>query len=250
MPRGPKGERARDHQLGKIHTFAERRVKALSVVTWLGIAWVVPWPATGQTHSPGHMEISGSPCRPISYKRSELGCYTLMTQALGPLPQDLPLFWHLDTHPTREAADAAKGPRSIVFEAFGRVWLSTIAASDRAPSGGRRVAAIGPIPLPDAAEFTAMYVEATFLPGGSVAAHRHSGPELWYTLSGEQCLETPDGKMVMRAGESVIVPGNTPMVPLAAKTQTPRSLILILHDSAQAPSTSVHDWTPKGLCRE
>ena len=31
------------------------------------------------------------------------------------------------------------------------------------------------------------------------AVHRHSGPEAWYTVSGETCLETPDGTQVGRA---------------------------------------------------
>lgn len=94
-----------------------------------------------------------------------------------------------------------------------------------------------------------MYMEATFRPGGSVAAHRHPGPELWYTLSGEQCLETPDGKTVARAGESTIIPGGTPMALLARGTELRRSLVLILHDASQPASTCIQDWTPQGLCR-
>ena len=82
-------------------------------------------------------------------------------------------------------------------------------------------------------------------------AHRHSGPEAWYTLSGETCLETPEGKMIGRAGGShVIVPGGPPMHLTATGTETRRALVLILHDSAQPPTTMAPDWTPKSLCRD
>jgi hypothetical protein len=91
---------------------------------------------------------------------------------------------------------------------------------------------------------------AVFTPGVTAPAHRHSGPEAWYTLTGETCLETPDGKMVGRAGGSqVIVPGGPPMHLTATGTETRRALLLILHDSTKPPTTPAPDWTPIGLCR-
>ncbi len=99
-------------------------------------------------------------------------------------------------------------------------------------------------------KYTAQYMEAIFTPGMTAAAHRHSGPEAWYTLTGETCLETPEGKFVGRAGgEYVIVPGGRPMHLTAIGTETRRSLVLVLHDSSQLPRTPAHDWMPKGLCR-
>lgn len=193
--------------------------------------------------------VSVADCPPISEKRSEIGCYVLTHQPLGALPE-IPLFWHLDTFPTRQTAETAKAPRSTVVEAFGQTWLLTIAERGWRTAGGKRVAEIGPLPRPAVAEFTAMYLEATFVPGGSVAAHRHSGPEVWYTLSGEQCLETPEGRTIARAGESTIIPGGLPMALLARGTETRRSVVLILHDSSQPASTFVNDWAPKGLCEK
>ena len=95
-------------------------------------------------------------------------------------------------------------------------------------------------------------MEAIFTPGMTSSAHFHSGPEAWYTLSGETCLETPQGKQVGRAGgEYVIVPGGPPMHLTATGTETRRALVLILHETSKPPSTLiVHDWTPKGLCRQ
>jgi quercetin dioxygenase-like cupin family protein len=198
--------------------------------------------------APAQQYLSVSDCPPISEKRSEIGCYVLSHQPLGHLPEG-PLFWHLDTYPTRQAAEMAKGPRGTVVETFGKAWLLTIAERGWRASSGTQVAEIGPLPLPPAAEFSAMYLEATFVPGDSVAAHRHSGPEVWYTLSGEQCLETPAGRTVAHAGESTIIPGGSPMALLAVGKETRRSIVLILHDSSQPASTFINDWTPKGLCK-
>lgn len=38
-------------------------------------------------------------------------------------------------------------------------------------------------------------MKATFKPGMKSRIHRHSGLEAWYTISGETCLETPEGSM-------------------------------------------------------
>jgi hypothetical protein len=85
----------------------------------------------------------------------------LIRQPLGVLPQR-PLFWDIDTFPTRSAAEAEKGARGSVVEAFGKVWLLTIAEQGWRAQGGERVAEIGPIPLQQATGFTAMYMEVTF----------------------------------------------------------------------------------------
>lgn len=188
-------------------------------------------------------------CKPVSQRTGELGCWITVNAALGQLPQR-PVFWHLDTYPTRAAAEAAKGPRGAVVESLGKVWLLTIDVAGWRPSGGERVAEIGPLPVSADAKYSAQYMEAIFTPGMTAPAHRHSGPEAWYTLAGETCLETPEGKTVGRAGGShVIVPGGPPMHLTATGTETRRALVLILHDSSQPPTTPAPDWTPKGLCK-
>ena len=218
-----------------------RQLPAMVIAS--AILLLAPLPAVAQ-----HL-VSTAGFPEITEKRTEIGCYILTHQSLGRLPE-APLFWHLHTYPTRRAAEIARGSRSTVVEAFQQIWLLTIAERGWQPSGGHRVAEIGPLPLPPAADFTAMYAEATFLPGGSVAPHRHSGPEVWYTLTGEQCLETPTGKMVARAHESTIIPAGLPMALLTLGTETRRALFLILHDSSQPASTFIDDWTPKGLCEK
>jgi hypothetical protein len=59
----------------------------------------------------------------------------------------------------------------------------------------------------------------------------------------------PGGKLVGSAGGApVIVPGGPPMLLTATGTEQRRALTLILHESSKAPTTVIHDWTPRGLC--
>jgi quercetin dioxygenase-like cupin family protein len=188
-------------------------------------------------------------CQPVSQRTGELGCWIMATTLLGQLP-DQPIFWHLDTFPTRAAAEAAKGPRGTVVESLGKVWLLTIDVAGWRPSGGERVAEIGPLPVSTGVSYVSECMEAVFTPGMTAPVHRHPGPETWYTVSGETCLETPQGKMLGRAGgDPVIVPSGPPMHLTATGTETRRALVLILHDASQPATTPASDWTPKGLCQ-
>ena len=176
------------------------------------------------------------------------GAGAIATNVLGALPQ-VPLYWHMDTYPTRAAAEAAKTTRSSVAESFGKIWLFTIAEADWKPSGGERVAKIGPLPLNATGNFTASYLDAATQPGFETDVHRHGGPEALYTLSGEVCLETPQGKMVGRAGgEPLLVAGELPMRLTSIGKVTRRSIVLVLHDSSQPWKVPANGWTPKGLC--
>ena len=142
------------------------------------------------------------------------------------------------------------GPRGTVLESLGKIWLLTIADAGWHPSGGERVAEIGPLPVAAGEKYSAQYMEAIFTPGMTAPPHVHSGPEAWYTQAEETCLETPEGKQIGRAGgQYVIVPGGPPMHLTATGTEQRRSLVLILHESAKPATTPVHDWTPKGLCK-
>ncbi len=188
-------------------------------------------------------------CRPVSQRTAEVGCWIMIDDALGQLPR-APIFWHLDSFPTRAQAEVAKGQRGTVIESLGRVWLFTIDVAGWRPTSGERVAEIGPLPVRAELAYSAQYMEAIFTPGMTAPAHRHSGSEAWYTISGETCLETPDGAMVGRAGGAhVIVPGGPPMHLTATGKDTRRALVLILHDSSQPATTPADDWTPKGLCK-
>jgi quercetin dioxygenase-like cupin family protein len=192
--------------------------------------------------------VPGGMCRPVSERTQEIGCWILSNDPVGELTGSQ-TFWHLDAFPTREAAEIAKTRRSTVVQALGKVWLLTIGNENWRASGGEHVSTIGPLPI-TAGVYAAQYMEAVFTPGMTAAEHTHSGPEAWYTIAGETCLETPDGKQVGRAGAPpVIIPGGPPMHLTATGTEIRRALVLILHDANKPATTLHHDWKPKGLCK-
>ena len=76
----------------------------------------------------------------------------------------------------------------------------------------------------------------------------HSGPEVFYTETGETCLETPSGMQVSRQGHDVIVPEGDPMELVATGSNARRGLVLVLHSSLKPHTTVVTDWHSSGLC--
>ena len=186
-------------------------------------------------------------CLPVAQRTAEIGCWVIADQAIGKLPPGT-VSWHLDTYPTRAEAEIARRPGATVVESIGKVWLLTVGETGWRPSGGERVAEIGPLPVDRDAEYAAQYLEAIFQPGMKSIVHRHGGPEVWYTATGETCLETPQGKLVGAPGQHVIVPGGPPMELTATGTELRRAVVLILYDVTKPASTIEHEWKPKGLC--
>ena len=109
-----------------------------------------------------------------------------------------------------------------------------------------RIAEIGPLFVKSGERYTALYAEGISNVGDVTPVHHHPAPEAWYTTAGEMCVETPAGKMVGRAGETNIIPADTPVTILATGTEQRRSVWLVLHESAH-PWTAPINWTPKGL---
>jgi quercetin dioxygenase-like cupin family protein len=189
-------------------------------------------------------------CKPVSERTEDIGCWVIAHQPLGKLPNS-EIFWHLYAYPTRAEAEGVKGSRGTVVESLGKIWLLAIESKSWRPAGGERMAQIGPLPIDAGEPYSAQYMEAIFAPGMTSRTHIHSGPEAWYTVSGETCLETPKGKQVGRpGGEHVIVPGGLPMHLTAIGTETRRALVLILHKTSKPSTTPVHDWVPRELCTQ
>jgi hypothetical protein len=211
-------------------------------VLWLLTTLSLRAPASAQS-------LAFGACKPLIERTSEVGCWILVDQPVGRI-EEAQVFWHLDVYPSRPEAEKAKGPRGTVVESLGKVWLLTIEKQGWRPTiKGERIAEIGPLPVITGEAYSAVFMEAILNPGMTSAIHTHSGPEAWYTVAGETCLETPSGKLVGSAGGApVIVPGGPPMLLTATGSAQRRALTLILHESSKAPTTVVHDWTPKGLC--
>jgi hypothetical protein len=214
-----------------------------AVCLWLALP-MPPSSSAPQTQTP---ELPT--CLPIAQRVHEVGCWIIVDAPVGRVSPD-PVFWHLDTFATRAAAEAAKRPGAAIIEALQKIWLMTIANADFRAASGDHITSIGPLPVDSTIEYSATYMEAVFTPGMESLTHTHSGPEAWYTMTGETCLETPDGRMVGRAGgPPVIVPAGSPMHLTATGNVTRRAIVLVLHDRLQPATTVTHAWIPKGLCR-
>ena len=114
---------------------------------------------------------------------------------------------------------------------------------------GTLVARVGPLLLPPAPNYTAIYSYAVMAPGQRSRVHTHPGPEGWYVLAGEQCLETSVGGFRGRARETVVVPGNVPMELYISGSALRRALVVVVHDSRQPRGTPA-SWIPPGACRK
>ena len=186
-------------------------------------------------------------CKPVSERTGPEGCWILDSKVLGKLPSQ-PVFWTLDVYPDRSSAQAAATSSSTVLYALGRVWLLTVGEKSATPEGGLRVTQVGPLPVRANEDYTAQYRESIMIPGAVSRTHVHSGPEAFYTDTGETCLETSAGKQVSRKGHDVIVPEGEPMELRATGSETRRGLVLVLHSSSKPHTTVVTDWHASGLC--
>lgn len=188
-------------------------------------------------------------CRPASERTGEQGCWIVASTHVGVFAPG-PVFWTLDRFGNVDNARAAAGGGATVVEALGQVWLFTVGGKITPMPGGVRVSQIGPIPVKANEDYTAQYREAILAPGAVSRTHLHSGPEIFYTETGETCLETPSGVQVSRKGADVIVPEGEAMELVATGHEMRRGLVLVLHSSAKPHTTLVSDWKAQGLCKE
>ena len=156
------------------------------------------------------------------------------------------LYWHIYEFPSADLARRAKDEHSETIEAYGRVYLMAVAAEQWSPKGGRHVASIGPMQTVLDVPHTATFLQTWLVPGMQTRVHRHEGPEALLIMSGEQCVETPNGRSRTQAGDTFIVPARTPMI-LYAIGKGRRALAVIIHPSGK-PLSHAHEWQPAGMC--
>lgn len=196
----------------------------------------------------GHEHLSGVACVdvPLGERRSEFGCFNIGTVTGLHFSQPT-VYWYLREYPNRQAAEAAKSETGIVVEEDARVWLSEFGPRNLELRGGKPIAVIGPMELPAAKSYVAVLSYAVMRPGDSSRVHTHPGPEGWYVLTGEQCLETPLGASRAQAGATMTVRPNIPMKLSVTGTSLRRAFALVIHDSALGRGTP-SEWQPSGAC--
>jgi quercetin dioxygenase-like cupin family protein len=214
---------------------------AAAFVLCTGLTGVAP--ARAQDSTLQHVECK----RPAPGKKpAPIGCTILGQRTVQELPRG-PLFWYLVAFPTRAAAEAAASPTSVVADAEGRSWVFTIAPDDGGPWRGELVAQVGPLELPRMKAYTIEVALAVLPPGSRSRVHTHAGPEAWYMLAGEQCLETPSGARRVGPGQGMAQAGFTPMQLVATGNVVRHALVVVVHDATQGWG-SPSDWKPSGRC--
>ena len=76
--------------------------------------------------------------------------------------------------------------------------------------------------------------------------HSHPGPEAFYVVEGEQCMETPSDRRLIPAGGTYVVESG-PHIQAAPNGR--RNLVLILAPSGQPAVIPGGNWRPTGFCK-
>src|SRR2546422_6611313 len=100
---------------------------------------------------------------------------------------------------------------------------------------------------PQAQSYELLAALAILQPGDDVGVHTHPGPEAWYVLAGEQCLETAVGLSRAHTGQTMVAPAATPMKLVITGSSLRRAFFIVLHDAAQ-PWMGESTWQHKGRC--
>ena len=208
--------------------------------------------ARAQVNGTGNHDHRQFQCLEDGLKSNKFGCLLLAKMEVTRFPTG-ELFWHLNKFPAKAAAEAAKSPTGMVIEAEGQFWLFSFGPKSAAPKQGELAASVGPLQLTSNALPTARAYEivaylAVMPPSTYTRVHIHPGPEAWYILSGEQCLETPAGEMKARAGESMFAAPTVPMRLTNSGSSSRRALFIVIHDKSQPWSIPTDGWKPTGAC--
>jgi quercetin dioxygenase-like cupin family protein len=197
------------------------------------------------SHSPGEHRSTCDDLAPGA-ARPELGCFNI-ARVTGLRFRDSIVYWHLSTYPSRAEAEASRSDAGVVVEEAGKVWLNELGPRNQRPHGGQHVASIGPLLLPRAPVYTAVFSFAAMQPGQRSIVHTHPGPEGWYMLAGEQCLETSVGVFRGSTGQTVVAPANVPMELSITGNQLRQSLLVVIHDARKSRGAR-SEWRPTGAC--
>jgi quercetin dioxygenase-like cupin family protein len=181
-------------------------------------------------------------------RRGEFGCSYIENK---PLPETLkePLYWHIDKFDSGEHARAAVGSAGVAFQAHGTWWLFTIESAVDNHHGGEHVTQVELPALPSAKKYAMLVYSAYIPPGLTSRVHHHSGPEAFYVVEGEQCLETEARAYPMHKGDTLVIPTGVTMQLVATGSIPRRSFAVVVYDASQAPTTRMENGPPLVPCK-
>jgi quercetin dioxygenase-like cupin family protein len=169
-------------------------------------------------------------------RRGEIGCSMVENKILPPNVTE-PVFWHIDRFESDKDAMAGAGPSSVAFNAHGSWWLMSVGRETEDHHGGEHIAQVKLSPLPQASSYSMLVISAYIPAGMTSRVHSHSGVEAFYTVEGEQCLETRDNAYRMKKGDTLVVPTGVTMRLVATGPNPRRAFAVIVYDSSKAPVT-------------
>ena len=204
------------------------------------VALIIAASLTAQAVPP----VPGMCTAPASENVEKAGCYLSAEIGLGGAPATL--FWHIyEFTDGREADEESKRHRwATVVVAHRRTWLYVLGDPQESVRGGVRRAVVGPLHMPEGA-VQARFMEAIFPPGMRTRVHSHAGPEAFYVVEGEQCMESPSDRRKLGPGMTYIVESGPPV---QAAPKGRRNLVLILAPTNAPWSSPRNDWTPSHYC--
>lgn len=188
--------------------------------------------------------VPGLCSAPVPEDRDTPGCYQTNEVELVGAPDEI--FWSIYEYRSIVSAqrEARRHRWSAVTQIHGRTWLYVLGAAGEPIEGAARRAVIGPLKVPTGA-VTAHFSEAIFLPGMRTRVHSHPGPEAFYVVEGEQCMDSPkESKMVGPGGTYIVREG--PHLQAAPKGR--RNLVLILAAKGEPFVIPGARWQPTGFC--
>lgn len=189
--------------------------------------------------------VPGLCSAPAAEHVGQPGCYLSAELAIEAGSE--PVYWHIVEFPDPASARAeAAGHRwATVVTAHGRHWLYVIGPEDEAINSGAPPAVVGPLRRPGDGPLTARFLESIFPPGMKTRAHAHPGPEAFYVVEGEQCMDSPTGQARIAVGESYILEGGPH---LQAAPTGRRNLVALLIPADEGWMSLTPEWTPSNYC--
>jgi len=188
--------------------------------------------------------VPGLCTAPASEHVGKPGCY--LSAELDIEAPNGEIYWHIYTLPNLGEAQvaASRVEQSVATESHGGAWLHVLGNAQPVTIRGATVkASIGPIRAP--AKGRARLLESWFRPGMKTRAHSHPGPEVFYVLEGEQCVETRDGTSRIAAGQHYILDAGPH---LQASPKGRRSLVLLVMPNDTPWMSLESDWNPTASC--
>jgi quercetin dioxygenase-like cupin family protein len=192
--------------------------------------------------------VPGRCAEPAADNAGKPGCFLTVEMPMDNPPPSL--WWHIyefGTLADAKRAAGAHGAGAAASSSHGRAWVYVLGDAEESVSGGTRKAVIGPLALPAGRPVTARFMESSFTPGMRTRIHSHPGPEAFYVLEGEQCMETPEERRKLGPGETFVVPPG-PHVQAAPKGR--KNILLVLYPREAPWMTMEPRWTPSQFCAD